>query len=275
MDRRRFLGTVTAATLLTRRFSGAADGRKVDPIGLQLYTVRKQMKEDFAGTLGKVADIGYREVEFAGYFDRSPNDVKASLDGAGLVSPSAHFDYSYLGDKWPGVLESAHLIGHQYIVCPAIEEKIRQQPGIWQRAAETFNRAGEAARKAGVQFAYHNHWFEFEPVDGKLPYDILLKETDPKLVKMEMDLFWIVKGGADPLAYFDRYPGRFPLVHVKGRDKNGQMAEVGADNSINWKALFAKSEQAGIQHYFVEHDNPNAPVDSIRASFKYLEQLRF
>jgi len=275
MNRRTFLGTVTAATLLTRRFSWAADNGKIDKIGVQLYTVRNLMKEDFDGTLAKVAGIGYREVEFAGYFERSPKDVKASLDRAGLVSPSAHFDYGYLGDKWPGILEGAHVIGQQYIVCPWIDEKIRKQPGSWQRAAETFNRAGEAAKKAGIQFAYHNHWFEFVPVDGKLPYDILLKETDPNLVKMEMDLFWTIKGGGDPLAYFDRYPGRFPLVHMKGRDKSGNMSPLAADNSIDWKALLAQSEKAGIQHYFVEHDKPKAPLDSIRASFQYLEQLRF
>jgi sugar phosphate isomerase/epimerase len=125
------------------------------------------------------------------------------------------------------------------------------------------------ARKASIQFAYHNHSFEFEPVGGKFPYEILLNETDPSLVKMEMDIFWVVKSGAHPLAYLNlnRYPGRFPLVHVKGRDRNGAMAEVGAENSIDWKALFAQSQHAGIQHYFVEHNEPKAAFDSIRASF--------
>ena len=276
MNRRTFLEAVTAATLLAQRLSGAAESRKIEKIGLQLYTVRDQMKEDFDGTLAKVAGIGYREVEFAGYFERAPKDVKASLDRAGLVSPSAHFNSSYLGDKWPGVLESAGVIGQQYVVCSSVEEKLRQQPGAWQRIAEMFNQAGEAARKAGIQFAYHNHSFEFTPVDGKLPYDILLDGTDPNLVKMEMDLYWTVNAGADPLAYFDRYPGRFALVHVKGRDRGvGNMTQVEADNSIDWKALFAQSEKAGIRHYFVEHDNPQVPMDSIRASYAYLHDLRF
>jgi len=108
-----------------------------------------------------------------------------------------------------------------------------------------------------------------------LPYDMLLAETDPKLVKMEMDLYWIVKGGADPLTYFKRYPGRFPLVHVKGRDKDGNMASVSADNSIDWKKIFAHSEEAGIRHYIVEHDNPASPLGSLQESYRYLEQLRF
>jgi sugar phosphate isomerase/epimerase len=276
MNRRKFLGTMTAASVLAPRLSWAADGHKIEKIGLQLYTVRDQMKEDFDGTLAKVAGIGYREVEFAGYFDRPPKDVKASIDLASLVSPSAHFDSSYLGDKWPGVLESARVIGQQYVVCSSVEEKLRQQPGAWQRIAEMFNHAGEAARKAEIQFAYHNHSFEFTPVEGKLPYDILLDGTDPNLVKMEMDLYWAVNAGADPLAYFNRYPGRFALVHVKGRDKSGNnMTQVAADNSIDWKALFAQSEEAGIRHYFVEHDNPQVPMDSIRASFAYLRDLRF
>jgi len=275
MNRRSFLETVTGAGMLASRLSWAADTRKIEKVGVQLYTVRDAKQNDFDGTLAKVAAIGYREVEFAGYFERSPKDVKAALDRAGLISPSAHFNNSYLGDKWPGVLESAHRIGQQYIVCSSIDEKTRQQPGSWPSIAETFNRAGEAARQAGIQFAYHNHSFEFAPVDGKLPYDILLNGTDPNLVKMEMDLYWIVNAGADPLAYFNRYLGRFPLVHVKGRARNGDMTDVAADNSIDWKTLFAQSDKAGIRHYFVEQDNPTSPFDSIRASFSYLEQLRF
>jgi sugar phosphate isomerase/epimerase len=275
MNRRKFLGTMTAASVLAPHLSWAAESRKIEKIGLQLYTVRDQMKEDFDGTLAKVAGIGYREVEFAGYFGRSPKNAKVSLDRAGLVSPSAHFNSSYLGDQWPGVLESAGVIGQPYVVCSSVEEKLRQQPGAWQRIAQMFNQAGEAARKVGIQFAYHNHSFEFTPVEGKLPYDILLHETDPNLVKMEMDLYWAVNAGADPLAYFNRYPGRFSLVHVKGRDQGGNMTQVAADNSIDWKALFAQSEMAGIRHYFVEHDNPQVPMESIRASYTYLRDLRF
>lgn len=266
---------MTAASLLARRLSFAEERHNIDKVGLQLYTVRDLMKEDFDGTLAKVAAVGYREVEFAGYFERSPKDVKASLDRAGLISPSAHFNSSYLGEKWPGVLESAGAIGQQYVVCSSVEEKLRQQPDAWPRIAEMFNQAGEAARKAGLQFAYHNHSFEFTPVEGKLPYEVLLDGTHPNLVKMEMDLYWTVNAGADPLAYFNRYPGRFALVHVKGRDRAGNMTEVAADNSIDWKALFAQSQKAGIQHYFVEHDNPKAPLDSIRSSYAYLHDLRF
>jgi sugar phosphate isomerase/epimerase len=292
MDRRRFLetaATVAAATLFTNRMSWSAADHKIDKLGVQLYTVRKQMKRDFEGTLAKVAAIGYKEVEFAGYFDHSPKDVRAILDRLGLVSPAPHVAYDTLGDKWPAQIESAKILGQSYIVCPWIPKKLRKHPDIWQRAAETFNRAGEASQKAGIQFAYHNHWFEFLPVNGKLPYDVLLDACDPNLVKMELDLCWITLGGGDPLKYFDRYPGRFPLVHVKDMKKLPQVSASGGQNFgdrlkdmtevgsgiIDWRRIFAQSEKAGIKHYIVEHDKAKAPFDSIKTSYEYLRQLRW
>ena len=197
---------------------------------MQLYTVREVMKDDFEGKLAKVAEIGYREVEFAGYENHTPQEIRAMLDRHGLTGPSAHVPYKSLGDAWPGVLDAAHVVGHQYLVNPYIDDDVRKGPDGWKRAAETFNRAGEASQKAGIQFAYHNHWFEFAPVNGKLPYDILLEECDPKLVKMEMDLCWIEVGGQDPLKYFKKYPGRFPLVHVKDLTKIPKVDASGGQN---------------------------------------------
>ena len=288
MDRRSFLGTITAATLLSRKLAWAAGDHKIEKIGLQLYTVRSEMKKDFAGTLGKVASVGYGEVEFAGYFDHSPQEVRKILDSVGLAAPSEHVGYDTLGDKWPGVIDAAKIVGHSYIVCPMIPDEVRNQPDGWKRAAETFNRAGEASKKAGVQFGYHNHTFEFVPVNGKLAYDILLAETDPNLVKMEMDLCWITVAGQDPLTYFSRYPGHFPLVHVKDIKKIPQRAasdkgdipldreltDVGS-GVIDWKRIFAQSDKAGIKHYFVEQDEPQSPFDSIKNSYAYLQALRF
>jgi len=300
MNRRSFLETattVTAAALLTGRLGWAADDHKIGKVGLQLYTVRDQMKADFDGSLAKVASIGYREVEFAGYFGRTPQQVRAALDKPGLTSPACHIDYGLLApDKWPAQIESARVIGQSYIVNPWIPEELRQTDDDWKRAADTFNRAGEASNQAGIQFAYHNHWFEFLPVNGngnggngKLPYDTLLTRCDAKLVKMELDLCWITVGGGDPLQYFSRYPGRFPLVHVKDMKKlppitaaGGQnfgdslkdMTEVGS-GIIDWKKIFAQSEKAGIKHYIVEHDKPKAPFESIQTSYEYLSKLRW
>src|SRR6266566_5180302 len=292
MNRRSFLETSFGASLsalVSSDVGWAAGDRSIETIGLQLYTVRNELKHDFENTLARVAEIGYREVEFAGLLDHSPRAVRAALDGAGLAGVSSHADFKSLGDPLPKILDGARTIGQKYIVCPWIDEEIRKQPDGWKHAAETFNRAGEVSQKAGIQFAYHNHWFEFLPVNGKLPYDILLEECDPKLVKMELDLCWITLGGQDPVKYFDRYPGRFPLVHVKDLtsvppitaageqnfgDSMKEMTEVGS-GVIDWKRIFAHSEKAGIKHYFVEHDNPKAPFDSIRTSYQYLERLRF
>jgi len=299
MDRRSFLGTITATTVMGRRFACAAETHKIDKLGLQLYTVRSEINKDFDGTLAKVAAAGYREVELAGfsidsgkvtYFDRSPEDLKAALKNHGLRAPSTHVSYQALEPtNFAKVIEASKVLGHEYIVNPWIEENARQGADGWKRAAGTLNRAGEMSKKAGFQFAYHNHWFEYVPENGKMPYDILLEETDPKLVKMELDLCWITVGRQDPLKYFDRYPGRFPLVHVKDLtklppaptaggqnygDKLEEMTEVGS-GIIDWKRIFAQSEKAGIKHYFVEHDNPKSPFESIKASSQYLAQLRF
>jgi len=292
LNRRTFLETattVTAATLLTSRFAWAAGDHKIEKIGLQLYTVRGAMEKDFDGTVAKVAAIGYKEVEFAGYFGHTPQQVRAAIDKNGLISPACHVDYAVLApDKWPAQIESAKVIGQRYIINPWIPEELRKTDDDWKRAADTFNRAGEESKKAGIQFGYHNHWFEFLPVNGKLPYDTLLTLCDKDLVKMELDLCWITVGGGDPLKYFDRYPGRFPLVHVKdvktipqvtagGAQDFGDtvdMTEVGS-GIIDWKKIFAQSEKAGIKHYIVEHDNPAKPFDSVKTSYEYLNKLRW
>lgn len=285
MNRRTFIRSSVATSLLASRYSWAADTHKLDRIGLQLYTVRSTMKTDPDGTLAKVAAAGYNEVEFAGYHDHSPKDVRAMIDKYKLTAPSAHVDYAVVEHKWQETLDAAHVVGHKFLVCPWIDEKQRTADG-YKRAAELFNKAGEASQKAGIQFAYHNHTFEFQrskELGDKLPYDLLLSETDSKLVKMEMDLCWITVGGQDPVAYFEKYPGRFPLVHVKdwtkGPDgkmgeKDGHMADVGG-GAIDWKRIFAQSKKAGIEHYFVENDEPKSAEESIAASYRYLRDLRY
>ena len=291
MNRRTFLGTaatVGAATLLTSRFGWAAGEHKIDKVGVQLYTVRDLMKDDFEGTIAKVAQIGYKEVEFAGYFGRTPQQVRAVLEKNGLTAPSTHVQYDELDDKFPKVIEDSKTIGLKYIVCPWIPEEARKSPDIWKQASEKFNKCGEQTKKAGMQFAYHNHWFEFLPTNGVLPYDQLLKDCDAKLVKMEMDLCWITTAGGDPVKYFEKYPGRFPLVHVKDVKKLPHVTQGGAQNFgdtvdltevgsgiIDWKRIFAKADVAGIKHYIVEHDHPKQPLESIKTSYEYLSKLRF
>ncbi len=287
IDRREFIGTTSAALL----FLGRAEAKSMQKVGVQLYTVRTELEKDFDGTLAKVAAIGFKEVEFAGYFNHSPEQVRDTLKRLNLAAPSSHIDYGSLSaDKLTQVIDTARAIGHEYLVVAFLDESLRKAPDSWKRIAETFNRAAEQVKRAGIQFAYHNHHFEFVPVDGKLPYDMLLESCDPNLVKMEMDLCWITVAGKDPLEYFHRYPGRFPLVHVKGF--RGQPPEGGGTvpfdvampnitdvgsggDSIDWKRIFAKSDEAGIKHYFVEHDIPKAPFESLKNSYGYLSRLQF
>ena len=264
------------------RFSWAAAEHRIEKIGLELYTVRDALDKDFAGTIARVAKAGYKEVELATFFAKLPNfnstpkEARKILDENGLSAPASHVPYSALSpENLPKVIEAAKILGHSYIVNPSIDRDVLKQPDGWKRAAENFNRAGAELKKAGIRLGYHNHVEEFKPLpDGKLPYDVLLAESDPKLVKMEMDLGWAHEAGVDPIKYFEKYPGRFPLVHVKDFDKNRNMSDVGK-GEIDWKAIFKKADLAGIKHYFVEFDDPKDPFETIKTSYEYLEKLRF
>ena len=277
VNRREFVQTMTAigATTLFCKVPRTAHSARLEKVGLQLYTVRDKMKEDFEATLARVAEIGYKEVEFAGYFDHAPADVRAILDRHGLSAPSTHIALGEM-DAWKASLDTAKAIGHDYVVVPWIPQEKRMTLDGWKNVADVFNRAAQMAHDTGLQFAYHNHDFEFPKMDGQIPYDLLLQNTDPKLVQLEIDLYWITKAGQDPLSYFARWPGRVPLVHVK--DSAGapehKMADVG-QGKIDWKRIFAKRDQAGIKHFFVEHDQPPQPFQDIAASYNYLKNLEF
>lgn len=290
IDRRSFIRTVGAGTagvaLGCSRPNAAAESRTapdlqpgtLDRVGLQLYTVRRDMADDFDRTLARVAAIGYREVEFAGYFGRSPAYVRAALDRNGLSAPSAHVGTAAaLRSGWPKTIEAGKIIGHKYLVVASLATEDRRTLDDYRRVADLFNAAGATARDAGVRFGYHNHDFEFAAIEGRLPYDILLERTDSALVSMQMDLFWITKGGQSPLDYFDRHRGRFEMVHVKDMDASPRqrMVDVGR-GKIDFPHIFAQREKAGIRHLFVEHDNPEpSAIESAKASYEYLAQLKF
>ena len=184
-DRRSFLellgGAAVAAGLPRLPRLPRLPSAHIERVGLQLYTVRQEMEKDVEGTIARVAASGYKEVEFAGYFKKTPAEIRAMLDRNGLTAPSAHIPAA-TPDAWHEGLDAAHVIGHQYVVVPWIP--VEQRTGIdgYKKIAAHFNEAAQQARSAGLQFAYHNHDFEFARVDGKLPYDVLLAETDPKLV---------------------------------------------------------------------------------------------
>ena len=267
-----FMSTDDSLFTIHDSLPGAPDS--LSRIGVQLYTVRNAMKENAERTLEQVARIGYKEVEFAGYFGRTPQQVRAQLDANGLTAPSAHSaDLPTVRTRFAEVLETATIIGHRYVLCASLPRSEQTLDG-YKRIAAEFNSAGEVAAKSGLVFGFHNHDEVFKPLGSTTGYDILLAETDPKLVAMQMDLFWIVKGGKDPLAYFAKYPGRFASVHVKDMAAGGAMVDVGA-GQLPFAKYFAQSKQAGIRHYFVEHDEPADPFASIAASYRYLAALKF
>ena len=269
-----------AATVGLERLAGAvrpaglSRSDRLERIGVQLYTVRQAMQQDVDQTLARVAEIGYREVEFAGYFNRSPREVRAALEAVGLDAPASHVLLAEGDGAWDKTLEAATLVGHDMLIVAWIPETRRRTLDDYRAVADSLNRAGEKARSAGIQFGYHNHDFEFALLEGRVPYDVLLESTDPALVAFEMDLFWITKGGYRPLDYFARYPGRFKLVHVKDMSADGEMVDAGRGR-IDFPTIFAKGSQAGIRHYFVEHDEPTDPFESIRTSYEYLRGLEF
>ena len=279
-SRRQFLG-VSAAGLaaLGAERMGVSLGRpeQLGPIGLQLYTVRNLLKDDFDKTLAAVARIGYQEVEFADYFGRTPDQITAALKLNGLTAPSTHVAYdTIVKGEWQKIVDQSLAMGHQYAVVAWIDEDQRKTVDAWKVVAQRLTAAAETAKKAGLRMAYHNHSYEFEMLEGQIPYDVLLAQTDPRLVLLEMDLYWVTKGGRNPLDYFGRWPGRIRLVHLKDSKGPPQhvMTEVGS-GMIRWGEILHLHKQAGIEHYFVEHDEPADALASIAASYRYLRALRF
>ena len=252
--------------------AGSSSG-KLDRIGLQLYTVRNEAARDLPATLARVAAIGYRDVEFAGYHGHSPAQVRDLLARNGLRAPSAHVPIASLRGDWKKVLDEAKLVGHEYVTIPWLDAD-RASVDSWKRIASEFNRGGAEARSAGLRFAYHNHDFEFLRIGDVVPFDLLLTETDPALVSFEMDIYWLVKAGHDPLDYFRRFPNRFSMVHAK--DSSGppehRMVNVG-EGTIDFRNVLGQGMKAGVSHIFVEHDRPTDAFDSIAKSYRHLAQL--
>lgn len=261
-------------------------------IGLQLYTIRDAMAKDPAASLARVAGIGYSELEAATYtgtekfYGYDAQAYKQLLNQYHLKQVSGHYILgglektarSPLGsiqNGWEKAIEDAHTVGQQYMVCAYLMPDERKTLDHYKKIADLFNHAAEQCKQAGIQFCYHNHNFEFEPIDGQIPYEVLLKSTDPSLVKMEMDIYWVKKAGQDPLKLFAAYPGRFVLWHVKDMDNTPRQffTEVG-HGIIDFKTIFAHAQQAGMKHFFVEQDVcPGDPFVSITESYQYLRKL--
>jgi sugar phosphate isomerase/epimerase len=282
--RRDFLTTVGtaigAATLGARVLSATESARHLPHIGIQLYTLRTLTEKDLEGTLAKVAGIGYDEVEFAGYFGKTPAQVRAMLKKNGLASPSTHTQLPKSDDEFQKVCADAKIIGHKWVVIAWLAPEERKNADDWARHADHFNKLGAITKSHGLKLAYHNHDFEFMHVGDVTGLDVLLSKTDPKLVDFEMDLYWVTKGGGDPIALFKRYPHRFPLMHAKDATVAPEraMADVGS-GTIDFAKIFAQAKTSGMQHVYVERDDAADhgadPLVSATNSFKYLSKLSY
>ncbi|NHA03109.1 sugar phosphate isomerase/epimerase [Mucilaginibacter sp. HC2] len=302
-NRRKFIQSAGALALGTMALSGKAatllnNVKGEHAIGLQLFTFFGVIDEDVKGTLTKIAALGYKELESAfskkgGFYGMSPKEFKAMVNDLGMAWTSHHVlgapfklppgakmpvgadgkplvipPMKNLRDDMQQLVDDAAEGGIKYLVCA------NSPTGTLEEIKSTIkvlNKTGEAAKKVGIQFAYHNHDMEFHQVDGKVPYDLLLSETDAKNVKMELDLAWAIKGGKNPVEMFKQHPGRFPLWHVKDLDAKRETILPVGSGTIDFKPIFAAASSAGMKHFFVEHDMPKDPLASITSSISYLK----
>ncbi|MCE2455351.1 MAG: sugar phosphate isomerase/epimerase [Gemmatimonadetes bacterium] len=237
-------------------------------VGIQLYTLRSLMSEDPVPVLAELSAIGYEEVELAGAYGRSARELRFMLDDVGLRATSGHQSLETVRTGWDQALEDAQELGQRLIVVPSLPGDERDAEGL-RRVSDDFNRAGEAASRAGIRFGYHNHDWELRrQPDGLVPMDLLLAGTDPALVDWQMDIYWMFHGGADPVDYLARHPGRVTSFHVKDRDADGAMVDVGA-GVVDFTEIF-RAAGDGFAHAYVEHDSPPDPMETARTSFSSL-----
>lgn len=305
-------GAVAATSLLLARYAKAAvlsAKANVPPFGLQLYTLGNLMTTDPKGTLQQIAAIGYKEMESAGsqkgnWYGFKPKEFAAMVKDAGMTWRSAHVGgapfsmkqvlrmaktaqdsariQKYMDgmknapktlnftDDYQQLADDAAEGGLSYLVCSSIPVGTMDEI---KTAVDVFSKAGEACKKVGVQFAYHNHTTEFDTIEGHRPFDYILGNTDKNLVKMELDLAWATKANQDPIALFKLHPGRFPLWHVKDLDKtNKQPTEVGA-GIIDFKPIFDHAAESGMKYFFVEQDGAPQPIEDVKQSYGYLAKL--
>ena len=267
---------------------GISNSMKKDQrLAIQLYTVREAVSKNLEKALERLATLGFKDLEIYGYdgtfFGKNRTEFQTILNNTGLKVISSHHQTGVIGNgkgtllnNWEQSVEDLSFIGSKYMVCSYLlpEERTTND---YKKLPALLNRSAETTTQSGMQFAYHNHDFEFQKFDEKqLIYDFLLDNTSPDLVKMELDLYWITKAGYDPLDYFEKHPGRFPLWHVKDMQKKTEnFAEVG-NGTIDFKRIFEARERAGLKFWFVEQDDSDKDIfESLVMSKKYIEGNSF
>ncbi len=250
-----------------------ASGKPSGKTGLALYTIRDEMGKDAAGALAAVAKIGYNWLEAADHRDgkfygMKPKEFGKLAKKNGLEPMSSHSGLN--PDNYEKMIDDAAEAGMKYIILPSLPGDLSSSLDGYKRAAEFFNKAGERCRKAGITFGFHNHQVEFKETEGRIPYDLLLEQSDPKLVIFELDIAWITAAGKDPVAYFRKYPGRFELWHLKDLTPEKQDATLG-EGIIDFKPILAEARTAGMKYWFLEQDHcrTHTPMESITISRDY------
>lgn len=276
MDRRTFvqaMGVSAAGVLASRRFEWRRT--MLDRVGLELYSVRHAMQKDPAGTLAAVRDAGYTDVELLwsmNNFGQTPQQVHATLQKLGLRAPSAHISPATLTNGWDQALDTAKLLGHQYLIVPDFSSSAKTLDD-WKSWADRFNTAGATARKAGIWLAFHNEPYHMKPIDGKVPYDVFVERTDPSVVRLQLDIGNMVMGGGDPMQYLQRYRNRYWSFHVKDvvPDKSSD-TELGK-GIVPLKAILDAVPHLNEKPCYVEQEQPADELEAARHNAQYLHAL--
>lgn len=265
------LGMLAAGSFVLPSFASAQ--KKVKNPGIQLYTFRKEMLHDAAGTLEQIASFGIKQIETASsvkghYYGLSPKEMRQICNDLGMDLRSGHVG---LDTKWQQTIDEAAESGQEYLICSSLPGR-GQTVDNYKRVADLFNKSGEQCKKRNIKFGYHNHDKEFEQENGEILYDVLLKNTDPDLVHMELDLGWVVAAGKDPFQYFQNFTGRFPLWHLK--DMKGRNSTEFGRGALDIVKLLKNADQSGLKYFFIEQeDYSSTPQESMKQNMKYLKGI--
>ena len=276
--RKQFLTTTalfTAGSLLLSSFSKGV-AKKITNTGVQLYTFRNEMAADALGTLKKIAALGIKQIESAKsnkghYYGLTPKEMKQACADLGMILRSGHV---HIDDKWKQTMEDAAESGQEYLICSTMPTD-GQTTDNYKKVAETFNKAGEECKKLNLKFGYHNHDYEFASHDGKVLYDVLLDNTQADLVNMEMDLGWVIVAGKNPLDYFKKYPGRFPLWHLKDMDIVKKHSVEFGKGQLDIVQMFKHTKETKMKCFFIEQEEyASTPFESMQYNMDYLKKIK-
>jgi sugar phosphate isomerase/epimerase len=279
MNRRQFL--VSSAVMLGAATIKVSPQAKKRPLGVQLYTVRKQARKHLPAVLASIREIGYEEIEtYWDVYSRPAAELKRLINDHGLRVPSGHFNYDGLEAK----LDYAATLGVGYIICPMLPKTMQISLDGFKQAADQFNKWGEKIKGMGLRFGFHNHNYEFRKLGNITGFEVLMSRTDPSLMCLEMDCYWITQAGHDPLEMLKTYGSRIQLLHLKDRkpgfptsqklDKRAEHFTPAGTGTINWKSILPAAQQNGIEHMFVEQDSSDIPpIESVRIAYKNLQPL--